>query len=80
VCPWNEGQWKLKGERGVANGRDRRHCLDVGSLGSAYFGGVSFAQPRGGLRLEEAVDGAIARADALFRVAASPLVPGDFLS
>jgi predicted acetyltransferase len=66
-CPWNEGSWKLEG--GVASRTDAEPDLQlpVQSLGSAFLGGVSFAELERAGRLVEAQAGAVARADALFR-------------
>ena len=78
VCPWNEGRWKLEG--GVAARTDAAAdlALDVGALGSAYLGAVSFAQLRDGLRLEELSDGAVQRADAIFEWRPLPWCPEIF--
>jgi predicted acetyltransferase len=78
VCPWNEGRWKLEG--GVAAKTDAAAdlALDVGALGSAYLGAVSFPQLREGLRLEELKDGAVQRADAIFGWRPLPWCPEIF--
>jgi Sterol carrier protein domain len=46
--------------------------LDVTGLGLVYLGGFSFADLVRGSRAEELVDGAVERADALFRTDAEP--------
>lgn len=78
VCPWNEGTWKL--ENGTASRSDEPPdlVLDVGALGAAYLGAVSFSQLRDGLRLEERVGGAVASADALFAWRPLPWCPEIF--
>jgi predicted acetyltransferase len=78
VCPWNEGRWKLEG--GVAARTDAAAdlALDVGALGSAYLGAVSFVQLRDGLRLEELSDEAVQRADAIFGWRPLPWCPEIF--
>ena len=78
VCPWNEERWKLEG--GVAAQTDAAAdiALNVGALGSAYLGAVSFAQLRDGLRLEELSDGAVQRADAIFEWRPLPWCPEIF--
>jgi predicted acetyltransferase len=78
VCPWNEGRWKL--EDGIASRTDAdvEIALDVDALGSAYLGAVSFDQLRGALRLEELVEGAVQRADALFGWRPLPWCPEIF--
>jgi predicted acetyltransferase len=78
VCSWNEGRWKL--EDGIASRTDAdvEIALDVDALGSAYLGAVSFDQLRGALRLEELVEGAVQRADALFGWRPLPWCPEIF--
>jgi predicted acetyltransferase len=78
VCPWNEGRWKL--EAGVAVRTDDAADLacDVNVLGCAYLGAVSFAQLRDALRVEELVDGAVERADAIFGWRPLPWCPEIF--
>jgi predicted acetyltransferase len=78
VCPWNEGRWKLEG--GVAARTDDAADIacDVNVLGCAYLGAVTFAQLRDALRLEELVDGAVERADALFAWRPLPWCPEIF--
>ncbi|MDX6467960.1 MAG: hypothetical protein QOI27_3000 [Gaiellaceae bacterium] len=78
VCPWNEGRWKL--EDGIASRTDDSADIacDVSVLGSAYLGAVSFAQLRDALRVDELVDGAVERADALFAWRPLPWCPEIF--
>jgi predicted acetyltransferase len=78
VCPWNEGRWKLEGGNAARTDDDAEIALDVDTLGSAYLGAVSFDQLRGALRLEELVDGAVQRADALFGWRPLPWCPEIF--
>ena len=77
-CPWNEGRWKL--EDGVAKRTDANAelSLPVQSLGSALLGGVSFAELSRAGRVEELTDGALGRADALFRWDRHPWCPEIF--
>jgi predicted acetyltransferase len=77
-CPWNEGRWSL--EDGVAARTDDPAdlALDVDALGSAYLGGVSFAQLRDAFRVEELTRGAIERADAIFASRPLPWCPEIF--
>ncbi len=77
-CPWNEGRWRL--ESGVAARTDEpaELALDVDALGCAYLGAVSFAQLCAALRVEELVDGAAARADAMFAWRPLPWCPEIF--
>ena len=46
--------------------------LDITGLGSVYLGGFSFADLVRGSRAEELSEGAVERADALFRTDAEP--------
>ena len=78
VCPWNEGRWKL--ESGSAERTDDAAdlAMDVSSLGSAYLGAISFDELRGAGRVEELIDGAVRRADALFGWRPLPWCPEIF--
>ena len=49
-----------------------------GLLGSVYLGGVSFAELAQARRIEELVEGAVARADAMFRWPLHPWCPEIF--
>jgi predicted acetyltransferase len=77
-CTWNQGRWKL--DEGVAarSDDDADIALSVQSLGSAYLGGVSFAELSRAGRVEELKDGALARADAFFRWDRHPWCPEIF--
>ena len=78
VCPWNEGRWKLEGGSATRTDAAADIALDVGALGSAYLGAVSFEQLRSALRIEELVDGAVKRADAMFGWRPLPWCPEIF--
>jgi predicted acetyltransferase len=70
--PGNAGRWRV-----TASGAERTDeaadlALGVDALGSTYLGGFTFAQLVAGGRAEELVDGAVARADALFRTTVAP--------
>jgi predicted acetyltransferase len=66
ICEWNDGRWRLDGGACERTDEEADLALDVGALGSAYPGAVSFSQLREALRVEELREGAIERADALF--------------
>jgi predicted acetyltransferase len=52
--------------------------LDVADLASAYLGGFSFTRLARAGRVEELAEGALARADALFRTPVAPWCPEVF--
>ena len=77
-CPWNEGNWRVS--RGIAE-RTKAEAdlaLDIADLGSVYLGGFTFADLGAAGRVEELREGAIARADALFRTDRRPWCPEIF--
>ncbi len=78
VCPWNEGRWKLEGGSAARTDAAVDLALDVGALGAAYLGGISFSELRNAFRLEELVDGAVERADTLFGWRPLPWCPEIF--
>jgi predicted acetyltransferase len=78
VCPWNDGRWRLEGGEASRTDDAADIALDVGALGAAYLGAVSFAQLRDGLRLEVLTDGAVERADAVFAWRPLPWCPEIF--
>ena len=74
-CPWNDGRYGLDGSRTTA-GPDLR--LSVDALGCAYLGGFTFSDLLRSGRVEEVKEGAVARADALFRTDRKPWCPEIF--
>jgi predicted acetyltransferase len=66
-CSWNAGHWKLSD--GVCERSDDAADLrcDVSALGSVYLGGFTFRELHRAFRVEELRDGAVDRADAVFR-------------
>jgi predicted acetyltransferase len=78
ICEWNDGRWRL--HDGVCEKTDAEPdlALDVGALGSAYLGAVSFTQLREALRVEELQKGAVERADSLFAWRPLPWCPEIF--
>ena len=77
-CPWNEGRWRLAGGVAERTQEPAELVLDVGALGSAYLGAVSFGQLRDAFRVEELAAGAVERADALFAWRPLPWCPEIF--
>lgn len=77
-CPWNQGRWRI-GDGGVKRTEDAADLrCDVTALGSVYLGGFRWAELARALRVEELRDGAVARADALFRPDRAPWCPEIF--
>ena len=74
-CPWNDARYALDGSK-TTEEPDLR--LSVPTLGTVYLGGFSFAQLLRAGRVEEVSEGAIARADALFRTDRAPWCPEIF--
>jgi predicted acetyltransferase len=77
-CPWNEGRWKLEGGNAERTKQAPDLRLPVQSLGSAFLGGVQFAALARAGRVEEARQGALTRADGLFRWDRLPWCPQIF--
>jgi predicted acetyltransferase len=77
-CAWNDGRWKLEGGRAERTDDAPDVRCDVDALGSAYLGGVTFAQLERALRVEELRRGGVARADDLFRTDVQPWCPEIF--
>lgn len=77
-CPWNEGRWKLADGTASRTEEDADIALSAQALGSAYLGGVSFASLGRADRAEELKDGALMRADGLFRWDRHPWCPEIF--
>jgi predicted acetyltransferase len=77
-CPWNEGRWEVSPEGTERTKSEPDLRLDVDLLGSVYFGGFTFAALHGAGRVEVVRDGALGRADALFRTDRHPWCPEIF--
>jgi predicted acetyltransferase len=78
VCEWNDGRWRIESGACEKTDEEPELALDVGALGSAYLGAVSFTQLREALRVEELQEGAVERADALFAWHPLPWCPEIF--
>jgi predicted acetyltransferase len=74
-CGWNNGRFALDGS---ATKRAADLRLAVDALGSVYLGGFSFADLARAGRVEELTEGALARADTLFRTDRKPWCPEIF--
>ncbi|HEX6662835.1 MAG TPA: GNAT family N-acetyltransferase [Gaiellaceae bacterium] len=77
-CPWNAGRWKLESGEAVRTEAAADLAVPVESLGSALLGGISFAQLHRAGRVDELREGAVARADSLFRWDRHPWCPEIF--
>jgi predicted acetyltransferase len=75
LCEWNAGRYRL-GEGRVDAEPDL--ALGVADLASLYLGGVSAYDLAPAGRLDERTEGAIARAEALFRTPLPPFCPEVF--
>jgi predicted acetyltransferase len=78
LCPWNAGRWRVDPDGAERTDAEAELALPVTSLGSAYLGGFRFGELAQAGRLEELADGAIDRADALFRADRYPWCPEIF--
>ncbi len=77
-CPWNAGTWEV-GPEGASRSRSAPELrLDASALGSAYLGGFTFGELARAERVEVLADGALDRADTLFRTDRYPWCPEIF--
>jgi predicted acetyltransferase len=77
-CSWNAGHWRVARGGVVKTDAPADLACEVASLGCVYLGGFSFAELARAMRVRELADGAIARADALFRTDRKPWCPEIF--
>jgi predicted acetyltransferase len=77
-CPWNAGRWRVEG--GEAGRTDAEADLELGvaDLASVYLGAFTFSRLAAAERVRELKEGALARADALFRTPRPPYCPEEF--
>jgi predicted acetyltransferase len=78
LCPWNAGVWQLGPEGASRSTSEPELRVDVSVLGSAYLGGFTFGELARAGRIEVLADGALDRADALFRADRYPWCPEIF--
>jgi predicted acetyltransferase len=81
LIPENGGPWRLSSVNGapsVERGGKAELRLGTAALASTYLGEFSFAELAGAELVEELAEGAVARADALFRTARAPWCPEVF--
>jgi predicted acetyltransferase len=77
-CPWNEGRWALEAGEAAKTEDEPDLRLDVQALASVYLGGFTFAELAWAGRVEELREGALERADAVFRTSRHPWCPEIF--
>ncbi len=76
--PENAGRWRLAGGEASRTDADADLALNVTELGSVYLGGFTFADLLGAGLVRELKEGAVARADAVFRTDVKPWCPEIF--
>ena len=76
-CPWNAGRWRL-GREVVRTDEPAELELDVSDLACVYLGAFDFSRLAAAERVRELKDGALVRADVLFRTPRPPYCPEDF--
>jgi predicted acetyltransferase len=77
-CEWNAGRWRVQGGEALRTEEDADLALDVADLGSVYLGGFTFRELWRAGRVAELREGALERADELFRTDAAPWCPEIF--
>jgi predicted acetyltransferase len=77
-CPWNAGTWEVGSGGASRSNQEPELRLDASALGSAYLGGFTFGRLFRAGRVEELADGALDRADTLFRTDRYPWCPEIF--
>jgi predicted acetyltransferase len=76
-CSWNEGRYRAGEEAGPTEDSAELR-LSAADLASTYLGAFSFERLAAAGRLEEFVEGAVARASSLFRTELPPYCPEPF--
>ena len=77
-CPWNEGRWKLEDGIAKRTSESAHLTLDAEALGAVYLGAFGFTQLAEAGRVMELREGALRRADRLFRASRAPWCPEVF--
>jgi predicted acetyltransferase len=77
-CPWNEGRWRLEDGIAMRTSEAAHLALDAEALGSLYLGAFGFTQLAEAGRVVELREGALRRADRLFRADRAPWCPEVF--
>jgi predicted acetyltransferase len=74
-CPWNTGRWKLDDGHSERTDAEADLRLDAAELAAVYLGGFTFSELARAGSVEELREGAIGRADAIFRTSIQPWCP-----
>ena len=77
-CPWNEGCWRVGPGESARTTYGADLALEVSDLAGPYLGGFTFRELQRAGRVVELRDGAVARADKLFRSDVAPWCPEIF--
>jgi predicted acetyltransferase len=67
LCPWNAGSWRIGAGAVERTGAAADLACDIAALGSVYLGGFTWSALARALGVEERKEGALRRADRLFR-------------
>ena len=78
LCPWNAGAYHVGDGRVTRTTTRPELRFDAATLGSLYLGGVTARQLADAGDIEELAEGAVDRADALFRSPRAPWCPEIF--
>lgn len=78
LCPWNTGRWRVSSDAAERTNASAEISLSATALGSVYLGGFGFAELARAGRMEELTEGALDRADTLFRADRYPWCPEIF--
>lgn len=78
LCPWNAGTYQIGDGRVTRTAARPELRFDAATLGSLYLGGITARQLADAGDIEELADGAVDRADALFRSPRAPWCPEVF--
>ena len=77
-CPWNAGRFRVARDGVERTDAPAELGVDVSALGSLYLGGFTWRQLERAGRVRELAEGAVERADELFRTDRAPWCPEIF--
>jgi predicted acetyltransferase len=78
LCPWNARVWRVDGGGASPTDDDADLRLTINELGAVYLSGFTFDQLARAGHVQELRDGAVERADRLFRTSRQPWCPEIF--